>query len=265
MHALSAYFVLAIKHRLAYRVANWAGLFTNTFFLIFRATALAAAVGSSATGLVAHHDVMSIMGYATVSQALLMICPQWGLSGLGERIQSGEITSDLLRPVNFVWLHLSRKLGESAYYVVMRSIPILLLGWALGYLAAPQSWWVLVPFTISVVLGALIAHGIILFMGCTAFWLESEMGPYRIVLGLTALLSGLILPVAFFPEWLQSISAWLPFQYTLYAPTEIGLGQLQGAALWDMLLAQGCWAVVMLVMCQLAFLAGSRRLVSNGG
>src|SRR5437762_9394492 len=47
-------------------------------------------------------SVADAVGYACVTQAILMVAPQWGPVGVAANVRSGQIAVDLLRPVDLV-------------------------------------------------------------------------------------------------------------------------------------------------------------------
>jgi len=251
----------AFQQQFAYRVANWAGLSTNTFFLFFRAYVLGACTAAGPIGGYAQSEAIS---YAAVSQALLMVVPQWGVVGVASSVRTGQIAVDLLRPIDFYGLYLARRLGISAYYLTVRMGPLLLIGWLGGVLEAP-AWWALPALALSVCLGAVIANSLLFLIEMSSFWLENETGVRYTVLGCASLLGGLVLPLAFFPPWVQDLSRLLPFEYTLYLPAQIWLGKHTGGDLLWALLAQCAWAVGMFGLCKLALWRGTLKLRVAGG
>lgn len=252
----------AFQRQLAYRTANWAGLFTNAFFLFFRAYALEAcyAEREQIGGL----GVVEIVTYATVSQSLLMVCPQWGSLGLGASVRTGQVAMDLLRPVDLVGMYLARRLAISGYFVGMRMLPVMGLGAVAGLLSVPAWPWLL-PFAASVLLAASIATLLLLLVELSSFWLESERGIQLLVSGVGLLASGLILPIDYLPGWMQQIARLTPFPYTLYVPTEIWLGRLTGEQLLSTLAIQLGWGIGLFVAARGVLRAGERRLQVLGG
>ena len=253
----------AFQRQLAYRVANWAGLFTNVFFLFFRAFALKACFQARDT--IGGLDVVDVVTYATVTQALLMVCPQWGSTGLAASVRSGHVAVELLRPVDLVGSYLARRLAVSAYYAGFRMLPVLAVGAAAGLLAFRTPVATLVPFAFSVALGAWIAICIMIVVDLSSFWLESERGFRYLLMGSALLPSGLLIPLSFYPGWLQAIFALTPFPHTMYSATRIWLGQVAGVDLAVLLLTQLAWAAALTVLCRLTLRAGARRLQVLGG
>lgn len=263
MSVYLAFLRAAFQQQFAYRVANWAGLFTNTFFMFFRAYVLEACY--AARSEIGGMDVRDATTYAVVSQALIMVAPQWGRIGVSESVRDGRVATELLRPVDYFGMHMAQRLGASAYYLLVRATPVLLIGAAAGLLAAPASLAALPALALSVVLGAWIAICVLFLIELSSFWLESDRGVRYLVTGVTTLASGLILPLHYYPDWAQAIAAALPFRYTLYLPVEIWTGQIQGAALGQALAVQATWVFAMWALCAIGLRRGTQKLVIHGG
>ncbi len=260
---MAAFARASFQQQLAYRVANWAGLFTNGFFLFFRAYMLVAcyAERTDIGGL----SVSDALTYCVVTQAILMVAPQWGTVGVSDSVRTGQVAVDLLRPVDYVGMVVARRLGVSGYYALVRMGPLLALGAVCGLLTAPVSVGSAVAFAVSLVMSACISCCVLFLIEVTSFWLEADKGVRLVVLGASLLPSGLILPLAYFPEPVQWLCRLTPFPYTLYLPAEIWMGQVQGLELVASLGAQLAWAVGLVVACRWAFARGTRRLLVLGG
>lgn len=255
---------ISLQRQLVYRFANWSGLFTNCFFLYFRAYALAACFAERT--VIGGLDVRQVVSYVTVSQALLMVIPQWGRIGVADAVRSGQIAIDLARPVDYVGIVLAQRFGVSGYYLFARAVPLLVLGAFGGFLEFP-SLAILPAILLSIFLAAWIAHLLLLLIELSSFWFGSERGVRWMVLGIGNLLSGLILPISFFPDWAQAISRFLPFEQTLYVPTRIWIGDAGSgpAEVAAVLGIQLSWALLLTVFAQFVFHAGRREVLIHGG
>lgn len=259
-HTLAVFVRVSFQRQIAYRTANLAGLFTNVFFLLFRGFALSAPFDHRADiGGLSRTDTLT---YATVSQALLMVIPQWGRVQVAEDVRRGQIAMDLCRPLSYPAMFFARRVGVSmAYLFVLRFPWVMLTGALIGFLSPPYA--PLGVLLLSIFLGALITNGVLFLIEVSAFWMENERGVRYIAMGLGAVLSGLLMPLDFYPEWVQQISHWLPFEHGLYTPVRLWLGhveQVETALAW-----QGAWATVMIGLCFGVFHLGTRKLTIHGG
>ncbi len=78
-------------------------------------------------------------------------------------------------------------------------------------------------------------------------------------------LSGMVIPIAFFPDWLETLAWALPFAAMVQAPVEVFLEHARGLELAGLLALQAFWTAVLLVAGRAAFAAGTRKLVIQGG
>jgi ABC-2 type transport system permease protein len=257
--AVLAFARASLQQHLTYRIANLAGLFTNGFFLVMRAYVFEAcyAARDSIGGL----SVGEAVTFASVTQCILMVAPQWGQIGVAANVRSGQIAVDLLRPVDFVAATLAGRAGVSAYYAIVRMLPMFALAAALGILEAPSPGRLL-AFGVALVLGSLLANAILLLVEVSAFWIESERGVRYVVMGLALLPSGLLVPVSWFPEPVATLFRLTPFAYTMNFAAEAWLGT---ADLQRGLPVQLAWLAAILLACRLGVRAGTRRLQVNGG
>ncbi len=142
----------------------------------------------------------------------------------------GKIAMDLIKPVSIQWMWICRAMGESAFRLVLLTLPTAIVvrlifpvqraGFARGFPAVSAS-----PS-----LGSFFLMGAINFMiGTCAIPLKSILALIRAKYWLIELLSGLLIPMAFFPEKVQTVLAWLPFEHIAYTPLQIYLGKLDRA------------------------------------
>ncbi|MBF0315858.1 MAG: ABC-2 family transporter protein [Oligoflexia bacterium] len=252
---------LAFQRQNAYRVANWAGLFTNIFFLFFRASLFESIYPSGTT--IGGLNVKQALSYVCLTQAILMVIPQWGVIGVDEDIRSGQIATHLSRPINYYLSTLSQRLGSSAFFLLFRTLPILGIGAFVGFLFLPTSIARAALFLLSTFLGAWIAISIHFLAELSAFWMESSRGIKMLFNGLINFFSGMIIPVTFFPESVRQISRFLPFEYTLNTPTLLYLDK--GGNVLHALLAQLTWIGILWIVCTILLSYGERKLVVHGG
>lgn len=246
-----------------YPAATIAGIFVNTVFGFLRVSVLLALYQSR--DIVGGYDATAAVTYAWLTQALIMTVFIWGWRELAFRIRSGDIATDLVRPAHPLRAGLAFDLGRAVYHAVFRGMPPFLIGalvFPLTLPAAPQVW---LAFVASVALAVTISFAIRWLYNVSAFWLLDDRGVVIIVGTAIALLSGLTIPVRFFPDWLATLAYLTPFPAVIQIPVDIFVGRLSGAELWSGLAVQAGWAVALLLAARGAFALGVRRLVVQGG
>jgi ABC-2 type transport system permease protein len=78
---------------------------------------------------------------------------------------------------------------------------------------------------LSIALAFLMNFYINYMIGLTSFWLVQSNGIRNAFMLVSSIFSGALIPLTFFPEWLQTIQFFLPFQYIAYMPAMVFTGQ----------------------------------------
>ena len=109
----------------AYPGATWAGVFTNVFFG-FLITYVMLAVFQERES-VGSYDESDAVTYVWLGQGLFMTIYIWGWYEAALRVRTGDVATDLQRPLDFqaYWLARPRR---AAYHAVFRGVPPFVLG-----------------------------------------------------------------------------------------------------------------------------------------
>ncbi len=140
----------------------------------------------------------ALIGYITMDFA------DWNL---GMLVRTGKFLTFALRPVHHRFFAFSQKAGHLHFLFGVDMRPAH-LGWAF----------------LSVLLAFLINFQFNYILGMTSFWFIRADGVRNVTRLLSGIFSGALIPLAFFPGWLQTIQYFLPFQYTVYVPASVFTG-----------------------------------------
>ena len=253
----------ALQRQLAYRTENLAGLVTNVFFGYLRAAVLLAVYQAASN--VGGYDAEAAVTYAWITQAMIMIVALWGWWDVELTIRSGDVVSDLAKPFSYVGFWLARDLGRAAYYVVFRAAPVLLAGQVLFGTHWPASVAGWLAFCLSLVLAVVVSFGWRFLLNVSAFWTTDARGLGSVANAIILFLGGFVVPIRYFPDWLQPVVLGLPFASIVQTPADLFVERVQGPAVLGLLAGQAVWAIVLLGACQLATAAATRRVVIQGG
>lgn len=252
-----------------YRQATFAALATNTMFGFLRSYVLLAVLGSTAaTGAatVAGYSEPQLLSFVWLGQGLIGVVMLWGGLDLAERIRSGDVVMDLLRPQHPVLTYLGQDLGRAAYAVFTRLLPPIVVGALVFDLWLPQHLITYVLGAISVLLGIVVSFGCRYLVCACTYWLMDNNGPLALWALVSGVLGGLYFPLRFLPDWAMW-TLWLgtPCPSILQAPLDIltERGGTPGVA--AILGIQVLWAFATLSLAVLVQRLAERKLVVQGG
>lgn len=184
---------------------------------------------------------------------------------LGQRAQSGQIATDLLKPLPLPAYLFGRHVGGALARLALLAVPLVGLGATWVPLQWPAHGVTWIWAAISLALGVVVAGELGLLVGLVAVQLRRGEGLARLQeLGM-ALLSGALLPLAALPDAARWTALVLPFQATAYAPAAILTEAVPPAGRWALLGAQAGWALVLAAGVAAAWSAVARRLTVAGG
>jgi ABC-2 type transport system permease protein len=253
----------AFQQHLAYRTANFAGLVTNAFWGTLRSFLFLGLF--QGREMAAGWSVRDAIDYVWITQALIMpvyFFPWWEIAST---IRTGDVVSDLAKPVDYYAFWLSRDVGRAVYHTLFRWLPTILIGIGLFGVRWPTDLSRWTWFCLSLALAVWLSFGLRFLYNIAAFWLLDQRGVGALV-SLTAIfLSGFLVPLNYFPEWARAIITWLPFAGMLQTPIEVLLGKLYGAVLASALVLQAAWALLLLGAGRLLLRLALRKVIVQGG
>lgn len=268
---VAAFFAIAasgFRRYATYRQATIASAVTNTMFGFLKAYVLLAVAAAAAggAGVVAGYDGAQLVLFVWVGQGMIGVVAFWGWTDLADRIRTGEVVADLLRPVPPVVSYLATDLGRAGHAMLTRfGLPIL-VGLLAFDLYAPRRLGTYPLFAVSVVLAVVTSFGCRYVVNATAFWLLDIRGVQLAWLLVSGVLSGLYFPLRFLPGDVATV-LWLatPFPSLLQTPLDVLVERDPPAVAAGLVGVQAAWAVAMLGLAQLVQRRAERRLVIQGG
>lgn len=170
--------------------------------------------------MLVYYGVMSCINYLTFDFA------DWNLQML---IRTGKYVTFVLRPVSHIFFAFSQKLGHRSLGFWMEFLPVCLIYFfILGIDLIPaQPLWAIV----SVILGFIMTFLVNYCIGLTAFWLTNADGIRRMFLLVRDVTAGVLVPLTFFPEMVQKVLLFLPFQFMQYVPVRVFVGSYELAGI----------------------------------
>ena len=260
---MTLYLQIARKsfHRYAtYRMATVAALVEITVVTTFKAYVWLAVL--HAKGPIRGFDADDAVTFAFVSAAMYFVLQVAWDSDITSRISSGDIVTDLYRPVGLQAWWFAQEGGRTVYDVFARGVPPVVAGALIFSFALPGRPVVWLEFAASVALAFVVSTAFRFTTSCVAFWMLDSRGVVSLMNAVFTVTSGSMLPLAFWPDRVADALRLMPFASILQLPIEV---LLQKGSAPQHLAVQAFWAVVMVTLGQIVLHAAERRLVVQGG
>lgn len=249
------------RRHATYRQATFAGAFTNTVFGFMRCYILLSV--TDAAGRAAGYDSAQLVTFVWVGQGLLAVVNYWGTADLAEKVRSGDVVADLLRPIDLMTNYIATDFGRAAYAALTRFVMPVAVGLLVFDFYLPDRPQTYALFVVSTLLSVLVCATCLYVIALTAFWLMDLRGVTMMWIFAAGAGSGLYFPLPFLPDWLVTV-LWVatPFPALMQAPLDVLVERGSAAALLG---GQLAWLVVVFTVARLVQRRALQRLVIQGG
>lgn len=183
---------------------------------------------------------------------------------LNEDVKSGNIAYLLNKPYNYVMYCFSYYTGEIGIKLISNGIIGFFVG--LAYVGGLEGFsFRHFPFIVASILAGCTLHFFIyITLALTSFWIEDNTAFFWIYSKLIFTLGGMLIPIDFFPGWLQRVSQYLPFAYVTYVPARLAVGfSMEGFLVRFPL--QLLYTAVFAALAMFLYRRGVKSLNVNGG
>lgn len=256
----------AFKESLAYRVEYFLGITQRLFILLVQLYLWRALLGQSEQastdmGVITLNEMTT---YVLISTIISTLVSSNVIENMSDRIRNGQISMDLIKPVNFKTYMFCSMIGRSFFNFLFQLLPILAIGLIFIGIEYP-SMQNLLLFCITLINAILISFLISYSLGLLAFWYMSMWQVDALLWTLIRLFSGAWIPLWFFPKILVNMSNFLPFRLMYFVPISIFLGKVELVDCMYLLIQQLIWIVVLFGITRLMWHPAIKKLVIQGG
>ncbi|WP_019636786.1 ABC transporter permease [Paenibacillus fonticola] len=186
-------------------------------------------------------------------------------SGITNKIIDGSVMMDLLKPLHFQKARLAETLGSCVLEGILSCVLIGVLAVFTVGASLLQDGLTSFLFLISLLSSILVKFGIVYITALLCFWTMSGIGLIWARMAVTNLLSGALVPLAFFPPWLKSIAMLLPFQGIVNTPVTIGLGMTEMIQALQLIAIQWIWIIILWLLGKWMWSWAVRQITIHGG
>ena len=181
-----------------------------------------------------------------------------------DKIRTGNICFDLIKPVDFQLSSFANTMGSILFNFIMKGIPLYVISLIVFKIAIP-SYLNILGFGLSVFLSSIIFFLLSFITGMICFWTKLIWSYVMLKQVLVIFLSGMIIPLWFFPVPLKVIAVCLPFKTLYFLPTSIYIGKINGIEILLFLFQQFIWIVILIFAGRILWNKALRRISIQGG
>lgn len=209
------------------------------------------------------NQMLLYYGVSSIIYYLIMDFADWNLQML---IRTGKFLTYVLRPMPHPFFAFSQKVGHRILGFIFEFIPVWMIFFFLFQikLVPVKPFWTIISILFSFVIMFLLNYSI----GILAFWLTRTDGIRALIRLFRDLMAGVFIPLSFFPEVVQKILFFLPFQFVSYVPARVFLGSYNLAG-WNISIPvivgiQGLAVIGMLIFTAILWRLGIKRFTGVG-
>lgn len=261
-------FNLGLQNTLVYR-ANFFFRSAAGLIPLFATLSVWRAVyaGKADGGAIAGYTLANMISYyllVTVVDALTAVAEDdWQVAG---NIKDGEISQFLLKPIDYLHYRLTLYASGRIIFTLCAVLPVgLFVFFQREHLTLPADAGTWGLFAVSLVFTAVLQFTLSCLVALLAFWVLDVSTFIFIFYSLEYIASGHMFPLDILPAWAVQALHCTPFPYQLFFPVNIGLGRVTGAALWQGLAVQACWAAGAWLALRWTWSRGLRKYAAVGG
>ncbi len=180
---------------------------------------------SSGEATIGGFTLEAMIAYHLWAMVTSMLQVSHGFDRLSEEIRLGRISSFLLYPFEMWEYHVSQYLARQVVHVGIAGLMVVVLRLLLADRLGLAGWQAMFSGLWLGLLAGLLWFWIIYIFALCAFWLD-ETWTLRVIFRIVAgFLSGKLIPLDLYPQWLVGALEYTPFPYMTFQPVLAFMGR----------------------------------------
>lgn len=256
-----------LKVMIQYKWSHLASLLVDPIILLINIALFTSIYSYNKTNQVLGYSLTQMIWYFAVVTFVWYFIWNSTDQSISSRVLSGSLTMDLLKPLSIFQYEFAQAVALRVGGIVFEFLPSIFLYSLMRY----PDFLTAVAFLkfLAVISLAFVLYFLINFLiGLSAFVIKSNYSVQSIKFFVISLAAGAYIPLEFFPNWLNRIFSYLPFQYLFYWPIQIFLNKGDSAntsTFITILLQQMLWIAALYVCCRFAWSRAVKKYCAVGG
>jgi len=265
MKKYSYLFKLNILTALNYRMDSIFGLFMGNLGVVITIV-FWMVIFKAEGGQIIVYSTNDIITYFVVSALLAKLTLSgvgFGLSGL---IKGGGLSRLLLKPMKIpLHLYFENLAQASGNFISQLVITLLALPFIYMYITWEFELFSSILLFVYIIIATIISFEIWILFGKIAFWIQqstSVMYSFAVILNF---LTGMFIPLDFFPDWSLRVLEILPFSAFTYIPAKIFMGHYEPTKILMLIVIHSSWIVIFRLLNSVVWTRGLKKYIAVGG
>jgi ABC-2 type transport system permease protein len=256
---------------LQYRTAAVAGFATQCWWGLIKVMVFAAFFRST----LAHQpiDFTQAVTYTWLGQAFLVLLPWNADPEVAAMVRTGDVSYDRLRPLDTYFYWYVRAMGWMLARLVPRAALMFMMAGLILPLVGLDTWRLRFPtgieagllFALAMLSVLLLASAMVMLINIAVVSSMTDRGANALMPPLVNILSGSIVPLPFFPNWMQWPLFLQPFAGLVDIPYRIYFANLTGVGALAGLIQQLIWTAILLLIGKRLMARVLSRMQVQGG
>ncbi len=250
---------------LQFRLGTLVTILGNLIYLVIVYYLWRAIFSSVDTKVVNGLTFQDTLIYLVLATALFYFMEDYLVFMMGHDIQSGKLILNLIKPIKFRTFLFFLNFGGNVMSFFITFLPTFIIVYVVvnGVIHLGLN---LLFFVIGVIFGLIINYYINFFVSTVCLYTQSTWGLNIMKEVIVLLLSGAVIPLAFFPYQLAKLVMFLPFQAIYNTPLSLLVhDQMSLTARFTMIGIQLFWVVFMGFASDLFWKKSLKIITVNGG
>ncbi len=262
LYGFKVFFLNAFHYRFNVMIhlffGNVSTVITVLFWiLIYKSNGRAEINGFSLSDMITYFMICSIV------RGMIFSNSGFAYAGM---IKQGGLNSELLKPYSINVSLYFKNLASCITGIFPQFVLVAVLLPIVGiYFNTKISFLNLLFVLIFMVVATISSHLVWSVLGLMAFWMQEANAVMWSFAVLFNFISGMFLPLDFFPETLIAVIQWLPFSCWIYLPTKIYLGLFCPTEIGMLLVVNIGWIILLWGIYRAVWSAGIKKYSSIGG
>ncbi len=244
-----------------YRGNMWIGMLGSILRVYIQVAIWTALLSAGAVNGVTLSDMIT---FTILSLALRMLTRFDASYIVSDKVQSGAIAIDFIRPINLRNYMFFEAMSDNFFSLCFNGAPIMII--------AALAWGMNAPdlanlglFFVSLALGVALMFLYDYIWGIMVFWIKGPATSNMIAYALFTIFSGATIPLWFYPGWLANVCAYLPFRLVTFEPIAIYLGKYSFEQSLAIIGSQVIWVGVFFLLERLIWSKLQKTVFVQGG